>query len=77
MNLPSWIRKVKSVKTGSHAVLQCGDDIAVLELEQDSTYMNLQFQFLVADMDRLPHGMRIGESFGGSVGNCCGKAWVR
>jgi len=55
--------------------LQCRDDIAVLKLEQYGAHMNLQFQFLVPDMDRLPHGMRIGESFGGPIGNCCGKAW--
>jgi hypothetical protein len=55
--------------------LQCRDNLAVLKFEQYSAHMDLQFQLLVPDSDRFPHGMRIGESFGGSVGNGCGKAW--
>jgi hypothetical protein len=55
--------------------LQRRDNLTVLKLKQYSAYVNLKIQFLVPDVDRLPHGMRIGESFGGSVGNCYRKAW--
>jgi hypothetical protein len=55
--------------------LQCGNNVAVLKLEQNGAYVDLESDLLVADVDSLPHHVRIGHPFGWSVRHGTGKAW--